>query len=155
MIPFINRKELIEKHEIVVRKDNEVRKMKELIDVKRKDKTATSRNLDIARPESVVAGQEWDVDEMKNKVELAKSKLKREQNQIDKQSIHQEDKIKEQEHHNRLLALKVKEKDKELSLLHLKTKELKRNIRFNTLKPIQNTPGNRTTRRKAKAIVHK
>ena len=149
------RKELIEKHDIVVKKDNQVRKMKELIDLKRKDKHNINRNLEIARPESVVTGKEWDVDEMKKKVNNAKRKLRREQNNIDREVNHQEVNIKEKEHDIRLLALKLKEKDKELSLAHLKIKELNRNIRYNSLKPIHSTPGNITTRKKPNGAVYK
>lgn len=142
------RKLLIEKHEVVVKRDNNIRKMKEIIEASKKEKQINHKNLENARPESVVVGKKWDLDEMKKKVDFAKSQLKKEQNHIDREVNHQEDKIKEGEHQLKLISLKVKEKDKELSLAYLKIKELKRNERYNSLKPLPSTPGNSTSRRK-------
>lgn len=132
---------------MVVRLETNLRKMKELIDTSKRDKAVHSTTKPIAKHESVVTGIEWDVDEMKKKVDTAKSKLKKEQNNIEKEVKMQEDNINELEYQVRLVELKVKEKDKELSLATLKTKELKRNIRFNLLKPLSSTPGPKTARK--------
>jgi septal ring factor EnvC (AmiA/AmiB activator) len=111
--------------------------MKELIETTRRDKSeAKKNNLDIAKPESVVQGKEWDVDEMKKKVDSAKASLYRQQNNIEKETSRQEEEIKRIEHEIKLLKIKVKEKDKELSLANLKIKELKRNLRYTALKPL-------------------
>ena len=131
------RKALIERHDIVVKLENSIRKMKELIETTRRDKSeAKKHNLDIAKPEAVVQGKEWDVDEMKKKVDTAKASLYRQQNNIEKETSRQEEEIKRIEHEIKLLKIKVKEKDKELSLANLKIKELKRNLRYTALKPL-------------------
>ena len=135
------RKQLIERHDCVVRVENNVRKMRELIDTTKKNESTTPKPLDIAKHDAVVMGKAWDVDEMRKKVESAKATLKREQSVMDKEAKGQEDKISELEYQVKLLQLKVREKDKELSLATLKAKELKRNIRYNSLKPLSQTPG--------------
>lgn len=139
------RKELIEKHEVVVQRENNIRKMKELIETSRRDKSQNPK-IDMAKPESVVSGREWDVDEIKKKVDAAKRKMKIEQNNTEKEASRQSEQIRDIEHQLNILNVKVKEKDKELSLATLKIKELKRNLRYNSLKPLLTTPGNLTER---------
>ena len=134
------RKQLIERHDCVVRVENNVRKMKELIDTTKRNESSTPKPHDIAKHDAVVMGKAWDVDEMRKKVDSAKATLKKEQSAIDKEVKGQEDKIRDLEYQVKLLELKVKEKDKELSLATLKAKELKRNIRYNSLMPLPNIP---------------
>jgi hypothetical protein len=143
------RKELIEKHEVVVQRENNVRKMKELIETSRRDKSQNIK-LDMAKPESVVTGREWDVDEIKKKVEAAKRKMRIEQNNTEKEASKQSEQIRDIEYQLNILNVKVKEKDKELSLATLKIKELKRNLRYNSLKPLLTTPGTLTERKNRK-----
>lgn len=128
--------------------------------LRNKDKDAQSKQIDYIKNESALVGKEWDVEEIMKKVNSAKQKLKEEKANTEKHIKMEEEQISEIEYQNRLLQLKVKEKDKELSLAELKIKELKRNIRYNTLKPLPSTPGNLTTRKqlgqaKNSAIISK
>jgi len=142
------RKDLIEKHEGVIKLENSMRKMKELIDHSKNIRSSQSRiNTSMAKPESVVTGKAWDLDEMRKKVEAAKRNMKWEQYNIDKGTKNQDDKINELQYQIKLLELKNKEKDKELSLATLKAKQLKRSLRYNSLKPLSSTPGQLTTRK--------
>lgn len=68
----------------------------------------------------------------------AKTALKKNQDTIGKDIKDQDNQIEEMEHQNKILQLKVKEKEKELSLATLKIKEIKRNLRYQTLKPLPN-----------------
>jgi G3E family GTPase len=71
------RKDLIEKHEGVIKLENSMRKMKELIDHSKNIRSSQSRiNTSMAKPESVVTGKAWDLDEMRKKVEAAKRNMK-------------------------------------------------------------------------------
>lgn len=149
------RKGIIQHHETVVKMDTNIKRMKELIYIKRRDKLQQSQNADLARSERVVTGQAWDVDEMKKKVDSAKNKLRKEQDHIDQESNLQEDKIRELEHQVKICSIKVKEKDKELSLAHLKIRELQRNSRHQSLKPLSSTPRNLTSRKGSNLLGHK
>lgn len=95
----------------------------------------------------MITGKEWDVDELKKKVDYAKSKMKMEQSNIEKEVKSQEERMVQLQYDVKLAEVKVKEKDKELSLATLKVKELKRNIRYNSLKPLPITPNNQITRK--------
>lgn len=44
--------------------------MKELIETTKKDKNTSKHTLEGAKPESIVEGKKWDVDEMKKKVKI-------------------------------------------------------------------------------------
>ena len=142
------RKQLIEKHDVVVRLEKNIRKMKELIDNTKKDKESQGKQIDYVKDETELVGKEWDVEEILKKVNSAKQKLKEEKANTEKQVKEQDQQIYDLEYQNKLLHLKVKEKDKELSLADLKIKELKRNLRYNTLKPLPSTPGNLTSRKR-------
>lgn len=141
------RKQLIAKHDLIVQREANIRKMKELIETTKRDRGINNKPIEIAKPESVVTGKEWDVDEMKKKVDTAKSKMKKEQNSLEKGVKSQDEKIKELEYQVKVCELKAKEKDKELSLANLKIKELKRNLRYNILKPLSSTPASKTSRK--------
>lgn len=116
--------------------------------LRNKDKDIQSKQIDYTKNESALVGKEWDVEEVMKKVNSAKQKLKEEKASTEKHIKMEEEQISELEYQNRLLQLKVKEKDKELSLAWLKIKELKRNIRYNTLKPLPSTPGNMTSKKR-------
>ena len=138
------RKELVDRHEVVVKMEKSIRKMKEVLDEKKKGE---AKGDGIIKTESAIAGIEWDVEEMKKKVDSAKELMIQEKNQTEKEVKSQDERIKELEHQNKILYLKVKEKDKEVCLADLKIKELKRNLKYNSLKPLTSTPGNLTTRK--------
>ena len=100
------RKELIEKHEVVVRLETNIRKMKELVEVSKRDKTLEAKHAEIANPESVLTGKEWDLDEMKKKVEAAKRKMTQEQNNVEKEARTQEDKLSDIDYQVKLLEVR-------------------------------------------------
>jgi len=149
------RKGLIERHEAVVRLENGMKRMKDLIKMHKREKMNNSNNTEIVKSERAVTGKVWDVDEMKKKVDSAKGRLKKEQENIDKEAEMQEERIRELEHQVNISSLKLKEKDKELSLAQLKIRELGRNLRHNTLKPLPITPGNLTSRKRKGLVPHK
>lgn len=67
---------------------------------------------------------------------------------VEKQTKSQQEKIDDVQHQVKLLKVRLREKEKQVSLATLKIKELKRNLRFNTLKPLPQTPGNLTLRKR-------
>lgn len=153
------RKQLIEKHDVVVSLENNIRRMKELVDIAKREKGADPRQFEETIKEAILPERELEIDEMQKKVDDAKQLMKVEQAEIEKKAKMQEDKISEMEYRNKVLQLKVREKDKELCLATLKIKELKRNLRYNALKPLTQTPGNLTSRKKVElsrqGLVHK
>ena len=131
------RRQLVSQHDKVVQLESTCRRMKELIEVSKRDSQKTHNNtLEGARPDSIVEGKKWDVDEMKKKVQSAKKMLKTQRTDIDHKVKKQEEDITDMEHQVKILDLKVKEKSKELNLAELKIKEIKRNLRYQTLKPL-------------------
>jgi hypothetical protein len=129
------KKELIDVHEVLVNKEINVRKMKELVETTRKEKSNSSR-YEITKPESIFTGKKWNLNEIKKKSDAAMLKMKKAQTKIVKVDLSQQDKIRDIQHQINILKIKLKEKGKEFSLANLKIKEINRNFKYKSLKPL-------------------
>jgi hypothetical protein len=146
------KKELIEVHEVLVNKEIDVRKMKELIEVTRKEKSHSSR-YELTKPESIVISQNWNLDKVKKKSDAAILKMKKTQFKIAKLDSNQQDKIRDIEHDVNILKIKIKEKGKEFSLANLKIREITRNYKYNALKPLSMFPTQ--SKKKSTSVIRK
>ena len=82
---------------------------------------------------------------MSEEVKKIKQKLRQEEDAQEEEMAKQEDEIAKYEYEVKLLWLWVKEKKQEQALGTLKTKELKRQLWYNTLKPLKTKSQNLTS----------